>query len=117
MRRATTRYTAVDCDAQTTDRHGPVPSVAAAATFDRETGRAAVFPANRAPEPAEATVDHRAFGGCAVLAARTLLADGTGTLTAFDRVGSRPRDDHRRADRRVVDGPRAGGRRRLVTGA
>lgn len=78
--------TAVDCGSLPTGRHGDVPAVAAAATFDRETGRAAVFLANRAPEATTVAVDHRALGGCAVISARTLLADGEGELVPFEQV-------------------------------
>src|SRR6185503_6806506 len=78
--------TAVDCAPLPTEQHGAVPSVAAAASFDPETGRAAVFLANRAPEPTAVTVDHRALGGCAVLSARTLLADGEGALVPLEKV-------------------------------
>ncbi len=90
--------TAVECAPLTTDRHGTVPSVAAAATLDRAAGRAAVFLANRGPNPAEVTIDHQAFGDCTLLAARTLTAHDAdelrsidGTLVELKRIETRNR--------------------------
>ncbi|MBR7838962.1 alpha-L-arabinofuranosidase [Actinospica durhamensis] len=86
----TSLRTVVDCAPLPTGRHGDVPSVAAAASFDRGAGRGAVFLANRAPEPAEVTLDHRALGGYTPLTARTLLADGEGVLVPLEKVEARP---------------------------
>ena len=86
----TSLRTVVDCAALPTGRHGDVPSVAAAASVDRAAGRGAVFLANRAPEAAEVTIDHRALGGCTPLTARTLLADGEGVLVPLEKVEARP---------------------------
>ena len=78
---------AVECAPLATDRHGTVPSVAAAATHDRTTGRVALFLANRGPVPAEVTIDHDAFDGCSLIAAHTLTAhdgDDAEELRSFD---------------------------------
>ena len=85
----TSLRTAVDCAPLTTRRHGTVPSVAAAATFDRAAGRGAIFIVNRASESAEVTIDHQALGPCTVITARTLVANGEGTLAALDAVDTR----------------------------
>jgi alpha-N-arabinofuranosidase len=65
---------AVDCAALPTDRHGTVPTIAAAATLDQAAGRAGVFLANRGPAPVEVTIEHEALGTSTLLAARTLAA-------------------------------------------
>ncbi len=86
----TSLRTAVDCAALPTARHGDVPAVAAAASLDRTAGRGAVFLANRAPEPAEVTIDHRALGGATPVAACTLRADGEGILVPLEQLDARP---------------------------
>ncbi|HTJ69524.1 MAG TPA: alpha-L-arabinofuranosidase C-terminal domain-containing protein [Actinospica sp.] len=85
----TSLRTAVECAPLATDRHGAVPSIGAAATFDREAGRAAVFLANRGPESAEVTVSHESFGACTLLAARTMTSTSVDALDELKQVETR----------------------------
>ncbi len=84
-----------------------VPLVDASATFDPESGRAAVFVANRSlTDAAELEVDLRGIGGTTVLAATTLHAgDGqdrhTDNVADHDAVRPRPFDDHTVSDGRL----------------
>jgi alpha-N-arabinofuranosidase len=77
-----------------------VPLVDASATYDAETGRAAVFVANRSlTEPASLEVDLRGIGGSAVVAATTLHARGgqdrhATNLEAHDAVVPTSFTDH-----------------------
>ncbi|WP_250447402.1 alpha-N-arabinofuranosidase [Actinotalea sp. C106] len=48
----------VDSPTTTTARHGEVPTVTAASTWDEESGAFALFLTNRTAEPVEVTVDH-----------------------------------------------------------
>jgi alpha-N-arabinofuranosidase len=82
------------------DAYTDVPLVDATATYDAETGRAAVFVANRSlEESAQLEVDLRGIGGTAVLGATTLHArDGqdlhTTNLEQHDAVVPIRFDDH-----------------------
>ena len=77
-----------------------VPLVDASATYDAESGRAAVFVANRSlTEAASLEVDLRGIGGSAVLAATTLHARGgqdrhATNLEAHDAVVPTSFTDH-----------------------
>jgi alpha-N-arabinofuranosidase len=69
--------TRISCAQLTTARHGDVPAVAAAATYDSGARRLAGFLTNRAPQPV--TVDLRLHGATATaVQARTLVADHEG---------------------------------------
>jgi alpha-N-arabinofuranosidase len=88
-------------DSYDTDANTDVPLVDAAATYDAETGRAAVFVANRSlTESATLEVDLRGIGGTAVLGATTLHAGNgqdrhTTNLERHDAVTPVGFDDHR----------------------
>jgi alpha-N-arabinofuranosidase len=87
-------------DRYDSDAYTDVPLVDAAATYDAETGRAAVFVANRSlTESATLEVDLRGIGGTAVRAASTLHAhEGqerhTTNLERHDAVTPVRFDDH-----------------------
>ncbi len=57
-----------------TPSHGTVPAIAAAATYDAQTGNAALFLTNRSSEAVELTIDHTSFAAFDVEVARTLTA-------------------------------------------
>jgi len=67
-----------------TGRHGDVPAVAAAATFDADTGRISVYLTNRTSEPATVTIRCRG-AEFATWSGRLLLADDEGPR---DRVAA-----------------------------
>jgi len=69
-----------------------VPTVAAAATHDPETGDAALFVTNRGADT-EVTVDHRGFGSWDIHSAVTITADDKGPLHGADAAAqARPVD-------------------------
>ena len=57
-----------------TPSHGTVPMVAAAATYDRDSGAAALFLTNRGTDEVELTVDHASFASFEPGTARTITA-------------------------------------------
>lgn len=95
-------------DRYDSDAYTDVPIVDAAATYDAETGRCAVFVANRSlSESARLEVDLRGVGGTAVRSATTLHArDGqdrhTSNVVEHDAVVPLPFDDHTVADGRLT---------------
>jgi len=92
----------IECDSITTADYGVVPMLDAVATFDRDSGRAALFIVNRSIDgEVVADVDLASFGDltvveCSVLADPDLSA--ANTLDAPERVSMR------RMDAVVVDG-------------
>ena len=96
------------CDRFDSDAYTDVPLVDATATYDAETGRAAVFVANRSlNESATLEVDLRGIGGRRVLGATTLHAgDGqdrhTTNTTQHDAVVPARFDDHAVRDGRLT---------------
>ncbi|OPG12561.1 alpha-N-arabinofuranosidase [Microbispora sp. GKU 823] len=75
--------TVVSCPEVATVRHGDVPAVAVAATYDEETEELAVFVTNRSNEPAEVRLAQAGPGRLAVLDGWTLTAAGSGEPGAF----------------------------------
>ncbi len=61
-----------------TRRYGDVPAVAAAASHDVETGRAAVFLTNRSSDPMTVEVSHKGFQTWRTISAQSLVADDAG---------------------------------------
>jgi alpha-N-arabinofuranosidase len=90
LARGTSLRTRVSTERYRTKAYGTVDVVDAAATYDDETGRAAVFLVNRhLTEPATVTIDVRSLSGCDVLEA-PMLSDpdvyAKNTITEPDRV-------------------------------
>jgi alpha-N-arabinofuranosidase len=85
-----------------------VPLVDASATYDAESGRAAIFVANRSlTESARLEVDLRGIGGAAVVGATTLHANDsqdrhTTNLEVHDAVVPVPFNDHTVSDGRLT---------------
>jgi alpha-N-arabinofuranosidase len=82
----------LDCEAYQTKTYGAVPVVDAAATYDDESGRGALFLANRSTtDQAQVTVDIRALGERVGVLEAHQLADADpyakNTLDRPDRVG------------------------------
>jgi alpha-L-arabinofuranosidase len=67
--------TVVHAPSLPTERHGVVPSVAAAATIDPAAGRAVLFLVNRAPDDVDVVVNHSALATSGARAVHTLRAD------------------------------------------
>jgi alpha-N-arabinofuranosidase len=82
--------TDVVCPEVSSGKHGDVPAVAVAATYDEETDEIAVFVTNRSSEPVQTRLTQLGPGRLAVLDAWTLTAQGTGTPAPF---GSHSTDD------------------------
>ncbi|MBW9092344.1 alpha-N-arabinofuranosidase [Microbacterium jejuense] len=86
----------LDSPTYETKAYGDVPLVDAVATFDRQTGRAAVFLVNRSQDEAVTiTVDVAALGEVSVLESHTLWDDDVyakNTLEDRERVAPRPND-------------------------
>ena len=74
----------VSAPAADTAAHDDVPTVAAAATHDPETGQVALFVTHRGGTDTDVVVDHRAFGGWQVRSAHVVAADDKGPLHGAD---------------------------------
>lgn len=83
--------TAVSSDRLETAAYGDVDAVDVAATWDEESGRAAVFLANRSLEgPAEVEVALHGFGGARVVAAEVLSIPEGGDRRTTNTESSQP---------------------------
>ena len=71
---------AVTAPVEDTELHDDVPSVAAAATHDPETGQLALFVTHRGGAATDVVVDHRGFGDWQVRSAQVIEADDKGQL-------------------------------------
>ncbi|MGR6917838.1 alpha-N-arabinofuranosidase [[Actinomadura] parvosata] len=83
MARGDSLRTVVSCPELATVRHGDVPTVAAAATHDPDTGEIALFVTNRGPQPAQVRLRHLDPGTLKVKDAWMLTAAGSGTPLPF----------------------------------
>ncbi len=80
----------VECSEYATDRHGDVPTHAAAAAFDPAAGALAVFLTNRMNEPTPVVLDLRRFAPVTGAVARGITGDDAGPLHGSAAAAARP---------------------------
>ena len=87
--------TLVDCGELSTQKYGDVPSVAAAACTDPESGAVTVFLTNRADSPVTVELNHQRFGDWAEVRAYTITGDERGPLHGTQADAARPVEQDR----------------------